>query len=73
MAYYNKQGNRVYDVNDLIKFARINSFGQFNDAVYAALVHLKNLQMENAEQKQELAALDEGFDEVDLSAEAAVE
>jgi hypothetical protein len=70
MAYYNKAGTRVYDVNDLIKFARTNAFGQFNEAVYHALIHLKNLQLENAELKQELQALDDGFEEVNLGEEA---
>lgn len=67
MAYFNENGNRVYELDDLIRFAQIGSFGQqYGGAIYHALIHLKNLQAENALLKQELIAQDQDFESIQL-------
>lgn len=53
MAKMTPQG-KVFSVDELINFGKINSYGVYNNAVLMALYDLKKLQYENAELRKAL-------------------
>jgi Arc/MetJ-type ribon-helix-helix transcriptional regulator len=59
MAFNARTGQMVYNVDDLIGMARIGSFGQKSDLVFAALRQLKTLQVKNETLEKELLELRE--------------
>ena len=48
---------KVFSVDELINFGKINSYGVYNNAVLMALYDLKRLQVENAALKEEIKEL----------------
>ena len=56
MARDNK-GNVTYSTDDLIRLANVNSFGDYSEAIWGALNHIKNLEKKISQLQAEVSRL----------------
>lgn len=49
--------NVIYSTNDLIRLANVNAFGDYSQAVWGALIHIKNLEKEVVTLQAKIAEL----------------
>lgn len=47
----------IYSTDDLIRLANVNSFGDYSEAVWGALIHIKNLEKLVVELQAQVAKL----------------
>lgn len=49
----------VYNTDDLLRLANIGAFGDMSEAVWGALVYIKNLEKENVQLKAHIAKMND--------------
>lgn len=49
----------VYNTEDLLRMANIGAFGDMSEAVWGALIYIKNLEKENVQLKAHIAKINE--------------